>query len=178
MSDRFEYPPDTLGADLFWWRETGTLHTLVSLYWKEHARLQGAVLRFMLFAESGRRVAEWQVEPVEDQVMLVDSKTPPAVVSAAPTIASGVLAVFVSATGGVGRDDYQRLGGFIDWYSDDGSLCTLHSDQALLDQRVVTRFTEIVVDESVDRQSSLVVLNGPDEQPPGAISLGAAKPCR
>ena len=108
MSDRFEYPSDTLGADLYWWRETGTLHTLVSLYWKEHARLQGAVLRFMLFAESGRRVAEWQVEPVEDQVMLVDSKTPPDVVSAAPTIASGVLAVFVSATGGVGRDDYQH----------------------------------------------------------------------
>ena len=32
MTEGFEYPADTLGADLYWWRETGTLHTLVSLY--------------------------------------------------------------------------------------------------------------------------------------------------
>ena len=163
----FEYPPDTLGADLFWWRETGTLHTLVSIYWKEYARLDGVTLRFMLF-DDGRRVAAWQVEPVEDQLILIDSTHPPVAVAA---VAEGGLAVFVSATGGAGRDQYTRLYGLIDWYSDDGSICGLHSDQAVLRAPYRNRFTEIVVEEMADRASELVLLNGPDPQPAGAASL-------
>ena len=170
MTDRFEYPADTLGADLYWWRETGTLHTLVSLYWKEYARLDGVILRFMLFAD-GRRVAAWQVEPVEDQVFLIDSKHPPPAVEAADTVAEGVLAVFVSATGGAGRNKYDRLYGLVDWYSDDGSICGLHSDQAVLRAPHRNQFTEIAVEETSARESYLVVLNGPEEQPAGAISL-------
>ncbi len=65
MTDRLEYPPDTLGADLYRWRETGSLHALVSLYWKEYAGLDGVLIRFMLF-DDGCRVATWQVEPVTD----------------------------------------------------------------------------------------------------------------
>ena len=152
MTEGFEYPADTLGADLYWWRETGTLHTLVSLYWKEHARLDGVILRFMLFAD-GRRVAAWQMEPVEDQVFLIDSKHPPPAVEAAETVADGVLAVFVSATGGAGRNEYTRLFGLVDWYSDDGSICGLHSDQAVLRAPHRNHFTEIVVEETSERES-------------------------
>ncbi|MBQ02914.1 MAG: hypothetical protein CL477_19815 [Acidobacteria bacterium] len=183
MPNPLELPADTLGADLYWWRETGNLHTLVSIYWKEYARLEGVTLRFMLF-DDGRRVASWQVEPVEDQVFLIDSKHPPDAVAAAEPVAEGVLAVFVSAPdGGVGAaarldgpdgDAYKRLYGLIDWYADDesdGSICGLHSDQAVVRAPYRNHFTEIVVEETSEQKSYLVVLNGPDEQPAGAVSL-------
>ena len=170
MTDRLEYPPDTLGADLYRWRETGSLHALVSLYWKEYAGLDGVLIRFMLF-DDGCRVATWQVEPVTDQVFLIDSKHPPAEVAAVDPVTEGLLAIFVSATGDADRAGYDRLYGLVDWYSDDGSICGLHSDQAMLRAPYRNTFTEIVVEETLDRQSYLVLLNGPDEQPAGAMSL-------
>jgi hypothetical protein len=182
LSNPFEIPANTLGADLYWWRETGTLHTLVSLYWKEYARLEGVTLLFTLF-DAGRPVATWQVEPIEDQVILVDSKHPPAAVAAVDPVAEGVLAVFVSATdtdtdpdrgddtGSPGGDEYQRLYGLIDWYSDDGVICGLHSDQAVVRAPYRNQFTEIVVEQTSERESELVVLNGPESQPAGAVSL-------
>jgi hypothetical protein len=150
MSDTFEPPTDLLGADLFWWRETGGLHTLVSLYWKEYAHLDGVILRFVLFDEGGRPVARWQAEPVEDQLFLIDSTQPPSAVAAADPVGDGVLAVYVSAPGGGQRDAYDRLYGLVDWYSDAGSICGLHSDQVLLQAPYLNRFTEIVVEETPD----------------------------
>jgi len=171
MSDRVELPADALGADLYWWRETSTLHTLVSLYWKEYASLHGVTLRFLLF-DDGRPVATWDVAPVEDQVLLIDSGHPPDAVAEARPVTDGVLAVFVMASvRTVGGAAYERLYGLVDWYSDEGTICGLHSDQAMLRAPYRNHFTEILVEETAERESALVVLNGPDEQSAGAVSL-------
>ena len=104
-------------------------------------------------------------------MFLIGSKHPPAEVAAVDPVTEGLLAVFVSATGDTDRAGYDRLYGLVDWYSDDGSICGLHSDQAMLRAPYRNTFTEIVVEETLDRQSYLVLLNGPDEQSAGAMSL-------
>ena len=168
----FVPPLNTLGADLCWWRETGDTHTLFSVLWYRHARYDtDLTLTFALFEDSGRLVAEWTHEPRKGQAIFVDSSRPPDAVCHAAPVKDGVLAVFASTPDPppvVLQERYSRLYSLIDWYSDDGCICCLHNDQSFFDGSPGQEFTEIVVEETATRESTLATVNGPGRHPSGS----------
>ena len=175
MTESFQPPAHTLGADLFWWRETGAVHTLVSIFWGSYPTCDDAVtLTFALFDADRACVASWCRQVSRDEPIFVDSADPPEALRDAPPVADGVLAVFSSTATPPStrlRAEYLRLYGLIDWYSEDGLICSLHTDQSVLEGRPEHRFTEIVVEESDTKTSFLVILNGPQPYGPASVEL-------
>lgn len=170
---RFEH---CLGYELFWWRETPDLHTLLSIYWFEYATEDVVFLEFVLYDEQHQEQAHWTVPVQDGQSVFVDSKTCPYTTDLKRPVTNGVLAVYVrTAAPATPRFDriYNRLYALVDWYSDQKELVCLHSDQCMRYpsvERTLT-YTEIIVKETEADRNSLVFLNGEELRPPGSLIL-------
>ena len=172
----FVPPPNHLGADLFWWRESASFHTLVTVYWGFYDPPPECVtLQCVLFDVSGAPRASWTV-PLEPQaVVVIDSARMDGWTTAASGSGDGVLAIFVcadEATRDGLKQDYRRLYSMVDWYSDAGDVCGLHNDQSFVPGKGgAIELTEIVVRETATSANALVFVNGPTAQDSGAVSL-------
>ncbi len=127
-----------------------------------------------MFDGTGRLAGCCTLEPHADQPIFIDSQAPPGSLRDAPPVEDGVLAIFAITLEPPPlplRTRYLRLFSLIDWYSDDGLICSLHNDQSVTAPSNGHRFTEMVVDESDAHESYLVICNGPHAHGPGAITL-------
>jgi hypothetical protein len=174
-------PPDALGADLFWWREGGGMHTLVTVHSLGiEGVLEDATLQCVLFDSSGEAGASWTTPLRRGQCVVIDSARI-AEWTTAPPIESGVLAVYVKGRladeTGIdlrGGATYLRLYSMIDWYSDAGDIAALHNDQSITRGRTTPDLiTEIGVLESPRDRNSLVFVNGEELQVAGSLTLTA-----
>ncbi|MBT8484122.1 MAG: hypothetical protein KJO43_00995 [Phycisphaerae bacterium] len=171
---RFKLPARRLGADLFWWRETPRLHTLVTIYppGMTNGTLPPVSLTCALFDADGTPAGQWN-EPVEsNRPVVIDSAR---IAAERDVPEDGTLAVIVVPRTRVRPRDitYSRLYSLIDWYSDEGELVSLHNDQSLRDSTEPIEFTEIVFRETDDEQTFLLVLAGDQPQPAGCLTLEA-----
>lgn len=179
-----EYPPENLlGGDLFWWREDGVFHTLVTISGAiemnnalpRHS-LPQATLTFALFDPEGNFQFDWRREVKPEETIFIDSALIRQEQGREQMIQEGVLAVFVSAKTEPSEEmkqRYSRLYSLVDWHSDDGDLVSLHNDQSIVMQRdgtEPTAFTEIVLLETTEDVNYLVIINGPETQRSGAFA--------
>ncbi len=180
-----EYPPENLlGGDLFWWREDGVFHTLVTISGAiemnnalpRHS-LPQATLTFALFDPEGNFQFDWRREVKPEETIFIDSALIRQEQGREQMIQEGVLAVFVSAKTEPSEEmkqRYSRLYSLVDWHSDDGDLVSLHNDQSIVMQRdgtEPTAFTEIVLLETTEDVNYLVIINGPETQRFGGLCL-------
>jgi hypothetical protein len=162
-----------LGTELYWWRETGTFHTIITLFAGVYDVSETMQYAVVLFDSSGKYIAEWEYTSNSREPVFIDSRD-----HTRFDVQDGVLAVFVGTIDNPSSyllENYERLYGCIDWFSDKGDICTLHSDQSfrpgMQGQEISIELTEIIVDVGNDIASYLVFINGTTEQPDGAISL-------
>ena len=175
MSSSFLIPPNYLGADLVWWRESPSLHTLVTIYGAieelnglEPGSLPALYLECALFTREGKFQSSWREALPRGGMAVIDSARHPGVLS------TGLLAIFVcgeTKIPGPVWKKYQRLFSMVDWYSEDGEIASLHNDQSLSHRNWKLDFTEIAVLETETQKNSLVVLNGLERQASGSIRL-------
>lgn len=173
---RFTPPAGALGADLFWWRETGTLHTLVTIHSRSwDGLLDDVVLHCVLFGAHGAPQAAWDVAMRDRPFCVIDSARIDDWLPYAPHIASGVLAVYTLGTlrGGVADNDtYHRLYSMVDWYSDHDGLSGLHNDQSIVaGEDKPIDLTEIAALETTTSRNSLVFVNGDTAQAAGTLTV-------
>ncbi|MHC5115156.1 MAG: hypothetical protein ACYTGP_12100 [Planctomycetota bacterium] len=174
----FKLPRHMLGADLFWWRESPDLHTLVTIFptGTTGQGLPPAELTLALFAADGTPTAQWTRSFEPDRPIVIDSARLRAERGPDEVPADGLLAAFVAARSKPTpetREKYLRLYSLVDWYSEDGELVSLHNDQSVIANERPIEFTEIVFRESADERSFIVLLNGDQPQPPGSLTLEA-----
>lgn len=162
-------PDGVPSGDLIWWRESASDHTAVT-FWggvDDLGRLgpngsAEAVLLFRLHDATGRVRTTWTQTVKPGTPAIVDSRDHPRVLE------EGVLAV--CATAGASRD-YRRLMSMVDWYSDAGDLVSLHSDHSVSTRTTPIEYTEIVFLETPEARNALVLINGPEAQRPGGVTL-------
>lgn len=170
----FVRPDGALGADLIRWREDGHRHTLVTIAGPLFARVIGAravVLTFALYDVEGRFVVSWQRELGADDTVFVDSRDP---IAGLPRgLSEGALVVWVTPIFDAHgfADRYSRAYAMVDWFTDRGELVSLHTDQCVLATSCPVELTEIVFLETAEARTSLVIVNGPEAQPPAALHL-------
>ncbi|NNF44142.1 MAG: hypothetical protein HKN62_14075 [Phycisphaerales bacterium] len=171
---RFKLPARRLGADLFWWRESSDLHTMVTIYppGMTNGPVPPVTLACALFDADGTPAGQWTEPVAPTRPVVIDSVR---VREERDVPADGVLAVIVSPPRGARRLDmpYSRLYSLIDWYSDEGELVSLHNDQSLQDSTKPIEFTEIVFREADDERTYLILLAGDQPQPAGSLTLEA-----
>ncbi|MGH9669913.1 MAG: hypothetical protein ACRD3A_07365 [Terriglobales bacterium] len=163
---------DVIGGDLVWWRETGDLHTLVTLYLGPEdsgpATFDSVTLRFALFDPQGNLRKSWEHVLRKADWMLVDSR------AYGDSAEEGVLAISVAPPRDASPEAvraFHRLYSLVDWYSDSGDTVCLHSDQSFVRKAKPLEFTEIVFLETGDQPNFLVLMNGPVEQRAGSLAL-------
>ena len=176
-SESFQLPKNSLGADLVWWRESPSLHTLVTIYGAIEelnglapGSLPAIYLECALFTPEGEFQTSWRESLPRGGMAVIDSAKHPGVLN------SGLLAIFActeTEAPETVRKKYNRLFSMVDWYSDEGEIASLHNDQSLIRQGRPLDFTEIVVLETAEQRNYLVVLNGAEPQEPGSIRLEA-----
>jgi hypothetical protein len=165
------------GTDLVWWREGGGWHTLITLFGANCDELPAPLtLTFVLFGAGGGERARWTAPFGPEAVIVVDSARLGDGLPGALGAGDGVLAISASSPGDGGAEaprPHRRLGSLVDWYTDDGRLASLHNDQSVVagPAEAPQRLTEIVVRETAGQRNSLVVVNGPEPQRPGALAL-------
>jgi hypothetical protein len=174
MSISFQTPPNALGGDLVWWRESSSHHTLVTIYGvieELNAIALGTLpplhLELALFTAEGEFKYPWREPLARNAMVVIDSASHPGIVT------SGLLAIFACADGNVSdsiRKKYGRLFSMVDWYSDNGEIASLHNDQSLAPRSWIMDFTEIVMGTATQR-NSLVVFNGSEPQAPRSVRL-------
>ena len=174
----FDPPANALGADLFWWRETGAVHTLVTIHGLTFdGLLDDVVLECVLFDEAGEPRATWRVEMADRPFVAIASERLGDWIDSPPAIASGVLAVYTHGTHRPGLskgDKYRRLYSMVDWYSATDGLSGLHNDQSVVPgEDKAIDLTEIAVLETADARNSLVIVNGETPQSPRTLSVTA-----
>lgn len=172
----FTAPAGSLGADLFWWRETGSVHTLVTISRRAFDwLLDGTVLRCVLFDETGEARASWDIPMTDRAFCAIDSARMDDWLAGAPQVASGVLAIYTMATVRADAptgEEYMRLYSMVEWYSDDWGTAGLHNDQSIVrGAQASIGLTETSVIETGGERSSLVFVNGETPQPPGAVTV-------
>lgn len=152
-------------TDLFGWRPFG-LHTLVSLSGLLPAQQDGARLRCSLLDRSGRELSSWDAVLPPNGAVFFDSRqmepTPDAVTLLIDTPDLGAHQL---------RDG---LYGLIDWYDDETSLASLHSDHTVSDDSRGHELTEIVVEPAPHRRHHLVISNGPTTSRRDSIAVAVA----
>lgn len=172
----FSPPKNLLGADLFWWQETGDLHTLISI----HAPVMPAgdapqiSITFVLFDRAGVPRTSWQRDILADETIVIDSALVHRTAGVADLPEEGTLAAFVSSKQPVGdraARHYNRLYSLVDWYSDGGELVSLHNDQSVTAGDAAIEFTEIAFLETDRDKNFLVVINGNVAQAADSIAL-------
>jgi hypothetical protein len=160
-------------GQLFWWRETTQLHTLITIWGYPLAvasRAPSFLLTFRLFDTQGKLQTTWQHLLAAPECLFLDSAHCPTTQDLA--ITEGVLALSITT-----QDDEAvevppgLLCSIIDWYSEAGELVSLHSDQVMQPRSKPVKWTEIVIQETVESQNSLVILNGAESQPAQSINL-------
>jgi hypothetical protein len=173
-----ELPINCLGGDLFWWRESKDLHTLITIRGDvagsnrlDPLEMGQVTLLFILHDLNGMPVRRWQRSLNQNEILFINSQTQEELQGCS----EGVLAVLVlsdSQSLTELKTKYARLYSLVDWFSDNGDIVSLHNDQSF--RRTTTQpidFTEIVFIESEAARNFLVILNGPESQAPGAIQL-------
>ena len=172
----FSPPKNLLGADLFWWQETGDLHTLISIHAPviPVADAPQISLTFVLFDTAGVPGTSWQRDVLADETIVIDSALVHRTADDADLPEEGTLAAFVSSgqpvQDSVARE-YHRLYSLIDWYSDDGELVSLHNDQSVIARDAAIEFTEIAFLENDRDKNFLVIINGNVAQAADSIAL-------
>jgi len=170
----FTPPEDALGAELVWWREDGDRHTLLTIVgplFADPIGAPGVTLTFALHDVDGRFVTSWQRELGADETLFVDSREKNADIPSG--LSEGALVVWVTPTQErpARADRYSRLYAMVDWFSDRGELVSLHTDQSVVSDSQPVELTETVFLETASTRTSLVYVNGPEEQPPAALHL-------
>ncbi len=172
----FTPPPNALGADLFWWREDGGVHTLVTIHGLSFdGLLDDVVLECVLFDASGSERARWQIAMHDRPFVAIASERLSEWTGAPSPVADGVLAVYTHGTHRPGLakgDKYRRLYSMVDWYSERDGLSGLHNDQSVVPGRDHTiDLTEIAILETIESRNSLVIVNGDLTQAPRTLSV-------
>ena len=167
----FDPPPDALGAELVHWREDGTHHTILTIAGPLFANKVGASrvrLTCALYDLEGRFVTSWERELAAGDALFLDSR------ELSPEPAEGALVVWVSAPDADPElaHRYTRAQTMVDWFSDAGELVSLHTDQSVvMSGGTPVELTEIVFLETASSRTSLVIVNGPESQPPGGLRV-------
>ena len=179
-------PENLLGADLFWWREDGVFHTLITISGAieinnalPRGSLPRANLTFALFDIEGAFQFAWNRKIESEETLFIDSTIISDEHPEARKISEGSLVIFVSAETELSdevKKSYKRLYSLVDWRSEDGDLVSLHNDQSIKLRKDGTdstslRFTEIVVMETASDVNYLVIINGMETQPAGSLTL-------
>lgn len=167
--------PDKLcAADLIWWRNSPRIRTFLTspglATTNSPFPLVDRTLTFALFDPNGDLRAQWQRRLRGEEWLTVDSA---GLGDPAQDLEEGVLAIFRSTEAGPAADAWGKIGlsTMVDWYSQDGELVSLHNDQSLRPQLRPIEFTEIVLRETAQEKTFLVVLNGPERQDAECIHL-------
>ena len=170
-------PNNYLGGDLFWWRESKELHTLITIPGDIAAtnhiapsEMGHVTLLFALHDTSGQLISTWERPVTEDQTIFLDSRTQKELAH----LSEGVLAVFAitdSPALSQLKRKYSRLFSLVDWYSDEGDIISFHNDQSFRETSAPIKFTEIVFLESEINKTCLIIMNGPEAQAAGSIQL-------
>ena len=93
----FTPPPNALGADLFWWRETGALHTMVTVHALSfRGHVDDVVLHCVLFDAGGTPAASWQVAMEKRAFVAIDSQR-------------GLITIFMVQNAGWRNDDGKKI---------------------------------------------------------------------
>jgi hypothetical protein len=167
-------PNNALGADLLWWRTSQGMRTTATLFWNRFQAFPDLVhLQAMLFDAEGETVASWRIPLHPDQPIFIDSGADGPWQHAAGI--DGMLALYTCTDvepSDEARQGFNRLLPLLDWRAADGQVVTLHSDQVVRrGKKSLQRFTEIVVLETGDEHNALVILNGEEPQPSGALEI-------
>jgi hypothetical protein len=167
-------PKNALAADLLWWRTAQGMRTTASLLWGRAQPFADALhIQARLFDGEGRLASSWRIPLRADEPVFIDSHAD------GPWRAAGnfdgVLALYACTEhepSAEARASFNRFFPILDWRRDDGRSVSLHSDQVVRSGREATqRFTEIVVLEADDERNSLILLNGEQAQPAGALEV-------
>lgn len=163
-----------LGAELVWWREDGDRHTLLTIHAPLFADVIGASrigLTFVLHDVEGRVVTSWQREIGAKDTLFVESRS--AITGIPSGFTEGALVVWVSPVDAVPElaSLYVRAYAMVDYFSERGELVSFHADQSVIPRSGSIELTEIVLRETLATSTFLVLVNGPDEQPPAALHL-------
>src|SRR5438093_6125788 len=134
-----------LSGDLIWWRESSSIHTVVTVWGGEtDLRMLGLggserqrEIILQLHDAAGNSLKTWRVEVRPGVPVIVDSRDHPNVVD------EGVLAVHLTGNSASAREN-RRLYSMVDWHSDNGELVSLHSDNSIAGWRKSITFTDIV----------------------------------
>jgi hypothetical protein len=160
-------------GQLFWWRESPQLHTLITLWGYPLAVTSEADsfrLNFKLFDTNGELQTTWHETLTAQGCLFLDSAQ--CSTTQGLKISEGVLALTITT-----NTDQQvavpagALYSIIDWYSEESQIMSLHNDQLMRAKAKLTKWTEIVVHETIETRNSLVVINGAESQPQQSISL-------
>ena len=174
-------PPGTrqaFSADLIWWRESSSIHTVVTVWGGEtDLRMLGLgdsdrqkEIILKLHDAAGNSLATWRAELRPGVPVIVDSRDHPNVVD------EGVLAVHLTGNNAPAGEN-RRLYSMVDWYSDSGELVSLHSDHSIARSRKSIEFTEIVLLETSQSRNFLVLVNGREPQGPDSVALQVRNYC-
>ncbi len=172
----FSAPKNMLGADLFWWRQSPDMHTLITIYTAtiHPTAADRVVMNFVLFDADGTPVTKWR-RPIDgDEAIVIDSDQVDLDVDPRRVPEEGTLAAFVGTEGPPSADlkkRYNRLYSLIDWYSDGGELVGLHNDQSVIGNEGPIEITEIAFHETQEQTNYLVVLNGDQALPGDSLTL-------
>jgi hypothetical protein len=168
-------PGHLLRGDLFWWRESPDIHTLITLWGlplAQEAKANRLTFVFALFNPQGELQTHWQQDLSATELLAIDSAHPPSSVQIPGRLTEGVLAIFATTDSPLPPEF--KSGGLkymVDWYSGAGELVSLHSDQRLEQHPKPVEWTEIVVLETLEQQNLLVVINGPIQQLAHSLSI-------
>ncbi len=173
---------DLPGGDLFWWRENGHWHTHITIDGDIEANnqlppgsLDEARLLLVWFGTDGSPSDAQAVTLSRRQSLFLDSRRLVQTFGRSITaVHDGVLAICLWPQSALAADvcrKYSRLYSLLDWHSEDGDLISLHNDQAFLARDFPREFTEIVVRETADVRNSLVIVNGPQAQVAGCLTV-------
>jgi hypothetical protein len=167
-------------GQLFWWRESDEIHTLITILgnplslWSGNLgdtdTIERFLLTFRLFNSDGVLQTTWQQTLTTLECIFLDS----AYCSATQglKITEGVLVLSITTQSETPVEvKVNPLYSITDWYSESGEIVSLHSDQLIEPNQKPVEWTEIVIQETPTAQNSLVILNGAEKQPSHCISL-------
>lgn len=183
--DQLPALPDLPGGDLFWWREDGHWHTLITIDGDVQSSnmlppgsLEQARLLLVWFdAEGTPRDAQGLALHRGDSFFLDSRRLAQTFGRTILAAHDGVLAICLwpqTALPPEVHAAYTRLYTTVDWHSEDGDLISLHNDQSFRTIDCPRELTEIVVRETADVRNTLVIVNGPHVQAAGCLSLQVA----
>jgi hypothetical protein len=164
--------PAALGAELVYFREDGRRHTLLTIAAPLFLDVLGCE-KVRLVVEvrdlAGALAGTLERELGAGAAVFVDSREVARELPAAPS--EGAWVVWVVPLTPALAETYWRTFAMVDWFSDDGELASLHTDQSVRRSDEPLEWTEIVVVETSAIKTSLVVVNGAEPQPAGSVAL-------